>query len=87
MEVDWDPDKGEANRNKHDLDFADAVTVLHDELARTIGDDSSGERRLVTIGMDALGRVLVVVYAHDDETVRLISARKATTHERKQYQG
>jgi uncharacterized DUF497 family protein len=58
----WDPRKAAANLKKHGVDFADVVTVLHDEQAITIRDDGGDEERFVTIGMDALGNVLVVVY-------------------------
>ena len=58
----WDPRKAAANLKKHGVDFADAATVLHDEQAITIRDDEGDEERYVTIGMDALGNVLVVVY-------------------------
>jgi hypothetical protein len=68
------------------VDFADAATVLSDELATTVRDDSTDEDRYVTVGSDALGRVLVVVYAWAEESIRLISARKATKKERRQYE-
>jgi len=61
-DVDWDPRKAAANIKKHGVDFADAATVLYDERAITIRDDDEDEERYATIGMDALGRVLVVVY-------------------------
>lgn len=55
--------QGSANFLKHGIDFADAATVLDDDRAVTIKDDlSSEEDRYLTLGMDALGRVLVVVY-------------------------
>ena len=57
-----------------------------DDLAVTIRDDVSDEKRYVTIGNDALGRVLVVVYTWRGERIRLISARKATSRERRQYE-
>ena len=81
----WDPRKAAANLKKHGVDFADAATVLHDDQAITIRDDEADEERYVTIGMDALGNVLVVVYAWRGERPRLISARKATPQERGQY--
>lgn len=88
MEFEWDPRKAIANLRKHGVDFADAGTVLHDEQAITIPDESSeGEDRFVTLGMDALGRVLVVVYTWREDRPRLISARKATPRERRQYEG
>jgi uncharacterized DUF497 family protein len=82
----WDRDKAEANRAKHAIDFADAATVLTDELALTRSDEDPEEDRSVTLGMDALGRVLVVVYTWEDDEPRLISARKATPSERRQYE-
>ena len=83
--VEWDPKKAAANLSKHRIDFADAATVLQDELAVTIEDDDGDEERFVTIGEDALGRVLVVVYAWVGDEPRLISARKAEPRERRQY--
>jgi uncharacterized DUF497 family protein len=61
--------------------------VLEDPRALTTPDNESdpGEERFVTMGVDALGRILVVVYAWRGEDVRLISARPAEPHERKEY--
>lgn len=84
MEFEWDRRKAVANRKKHGVDFADAVAVLYDDLAVTIQDDHPDEERHVTMGRDALGRVLVVVWAWRDDRLRLISARKATRRERRQ---
>ncbi len=84
--VEWGREKAEANRVKHGVDFADAAAVLTDDLALTRPDDNPDEERFVTLGMDALGRVLVVAYAWQDDEVRLISARKATPSERRQYE-
>jgi uncharacterized DUF497 family protein len=77
--------KAAANRKRHRIDFADAATVLHDEQAITVRDDEGDEERYVTIGMDALGNVLVVVYTWRGDRPHLISARKATPQEREQY--
>jgi uncharacterized protein len=82
----WDPRKAAANANKHGVDFADAATALYDERAITVRDDDEEEERYVTIGLDALGRVLVVVYTWRGEQPRLISARRGTTQERRQYE-
>jgi uncharacterized DUF497 family protein len=72
---------------KHGIAFADAVAALEDESALTMRDDSSDrEERLVTLGLDAFGRLLVVVYTWRGERVRLISARKATARERRRYE-
>lgn len=87
MRPEWDDDKAAANHRKHRIDFADAVTVLDDERAITMDDEFSAEERFITLGMDALGRLRVVVYTwRDADTVRLISARRATTQERRTYE-
>jgi hypothetical protein len=83
----WDPEKAAANLRKHGVDFADAETALHDEMAMTMRDDDPGEQRFVTLATDAMGRVLVVVYEWRGDDVRLISARKANRSERRQYEG
>ena len=86
MEFEWELRKATANLRKHGVDFADAATVLYDDLAITFPDDHPSEERFVTIGMGALGRVLVVVYAWRNDRARLISARHATRRERGQYE-
>jgi uncharacterized DUF497 family protein len=86
VELEWDQRKADANFRKHGVDFADAGTVLHDDHAITIPDEESGEARFVTTGLDALGRVLVVVYTWRAERVRVISARSATPREKRQYE-
>lgn len=86
VSYEWDPGKAAINLHKHKIDFADAVPVLEDELAITVADDHPQEDRYVTIGLDALGRVLVVVYTNRGENIRIISARKATPRERRQYE-
>lgn len=75
-----------APSHKHGIDFADAATVLHDEQALTFRDRHAVEDRLVSLGMDALGRILVVVFVWRGNVARLISARKATRREREQYE-
>ena len=84
--VEWDPEKAAENLRKHGVDFADAATALSDDQAVTIPDQHAGEERMVSVAMDALGRVLVLVYTWRDDAVRLISARKATRSERRQYE-
>ena len=84
--VQWDSEKAAANLRKHGVDFADAVAVLSDELALTRIDDDRDEERFVTVGVDALGRLLVVAYTWQEDDVRLISARKATASEWRQYE-
>ena len=86
MEYEWDPKKARLNLYKHGVYFADALTVLEDDHALTMSEESAGgEQRWITLGMDALGRILVVVYTWRERCVRLISARPATPSERRQY--
>ena len=81
----WDSRKAAANLAKQGVDFADAAEVLFDPMAITVADTQHDEERFVTIGRDALSRVLVVVYAWRGDRIRMISAREATRRERKQY--
>ncbi len=77
-----------SNLAKHSIDFADAAIALEDEAAVTVADEFADEERFITIGSDALGRLLVVVYTwRGEDTIRLISARKATPSEHRQYEG
>jgi uncharacterized protein len=86
MAYQWDKNKAATNLDKHGIDFADAVAVFSDDLAITTLDQRFDEERFITIGLDALGRVLVVVYTWRDREIRLISARSATRQERRQYE-
>jgi uncharacterized protein len=89
MRFQYDPAKAAANRKKHRVSFADAEGVFQDPLAVTVEDpDAEGEQRFVTVGLGSAGELLVVVYTEEqDEEIRLISARRATRKERKQYEG
>lgn len=86
MGIEWDSSKARANREKHGIGFSDAVSALEDEYALTIEDDYPQERRFITLGQDAIGRLLVVVYTYRGEIIRIISARRATARERKEYE-
>ena len=85
MEYEWDPKKADRNLRKHGVDFVDAVIVFDDDRAITLQDDHPTEERYLTFGMDAQGRVLAISYALRGSTIRVISARKATSRERAQY--
>ena len=87
MQIEWDGKKAVSNRKKHGIDFADAVTVLEDVRAITISEEYPDEEPIITIGMDFLGRIIVVVYAWRGTRIRIISARKATANEIRQYKG
>jgi len=87
MDFEWDPQKATVNFSKHEIDFADVIGVFEDPLAITISDDRYQESRFITVGTDFLGRLLVVAYAWRGQNIRVISARKATPQERRQYGG
>ena len=87
MDVIWDPAKARSNLKKHGVSFADMETVFYGPFAISFEDPgSTDENRYVVVGMDALSRVVVVVYAYRNVAVRLISARKATKSEREAYE-
>lgn len=82
----WDPDKAASNAAKHGVRFADAASVLEDERALTITDAGAfSEERFVTLGADFAGRLPVVVWTPREDRIRLISARRATSWERRRY--
>jgi len=86
MEIEWDARKARLNVLKHGVQFADAVLVLEDDNALTTTEQApDGEERCVTLGVDALGRILVVVYTWRKNRLRIISARPATPGERERY--
>ncbi len=86
MPFEFDPSKARTNLRKHGVSFAHAEQALRDPMAFTIDDpDALDEQRFVTLGMDALGRVLVVVHTQRGERTRLISARKASRGEADGY--
>lgn len=87
MEIEFDPGKAADNERKHTVAFEEAATALLDEAASCMEDDSEGERRWILLGMSAKGHLLVVVYTLRGETIRLISARKATRKEARTYEG
>jgi uncharacterized protein len=86
MEVEFDPDKAASNFRKHRVSFAHAEQALRDPFALTIEDtDATGEQRFVTLGTDALGRIIIVVHTTRGDRIRIISARKASRRESEQY--
>lgn len=89
MHFEWDRAKAESNRRKHKVTFDEAVSVFYDPLSATFPDPDFPitEQRLVTVGQSSQDRLLVVVHTEQDETIRLISARLATAHERKRHEG
>jgi uncharacterized DUF497 family protein len=83
----WDTRKAQANREKHGVAFPDTFGVFEDPNAITIEDNRLNEQRFVSLGMDAFGRLLVVVYTWRKDSIRIISARKATRTEVREYEG
>ncbi|MFQ5688337.1 MAG: BrnT family toxin [Candidatus Scalindua sp.] len=84
----WDPNKAKKNIKIHDIFFDEASTVFKDTLSLTIYDPlhSDEEDRFVLIGNSYKNRLLVVVYTEREDKIRIISARKSTKKERKQYE-
>jgi uncharacterized DUF497 family protein len=82
----WDPQKAAANLRKHRVSFEEAASLFADPLALAV-DDTLDPGRTVLIGMSDRLRVLLAVYTDIDEnTIRIISARRATAHERRRYE-
>ena len=86
MDIEFDPSKAASNFSKHGVSFAEATTSLFDENALAMEDiDSTGENRWLLVGMSSRARLLTVVYSLRNESIRLISARKATRKEASEY--
>ena len=88
MILEWDPHKAIANLSRHGVDFHEAGTVWDDPLAATFPDPehSREEPRFTTIGASLSGRILVVAHTDRGEAIHIISARRATSRERKFYE-
>ena len=92
-DFEWDLRKARANRTRHRVSFEEATTVFSDPRMVTLYDGlhSTNEDRWITLGLSAAGRLLVVNHTFpqrvtDRVPVRIISSRKATTREKRQYQ-
>ncbi len=88
MKVTWDPAKATANEAAHGVSFAEAATVLEDELALTREDpDATGEQRFATLGLSGEGNLMVAIYTYrDPDMIRIISAWKANRRQRILYE-
>jgi uncharacterized DUF497 family protein len=88
VEFEWDPEKEQANLQKHGVDFTEAATVFGDPLELTISDPdhSTGEYRFLSMGHSIRNRILVVSYTERENRIRIISARTASPKERRQYE-
>jgi uncharacterized DUF497 family protein len=85
MNLEWDDRKRESNIESHGIDFVNA-RMIFDGYTLTIEDDryDYGEERLVTLGI-LEGRVVVVVHTENEDSIRIISIRKATKYEEREY--
>jgi hypothetical protein len=88
MRFEWDRKKAEKNLKIHKVSFDEAMIVFYDPLSATFDDPdhSFGEVRHITIGHSSRGRLLVVSHTERRKTLRIISARLATAHERKRHE-
>jgi uncharacterized DUF497 family protein len=87
VDYEWDSAKAAANFRKHGVRFADAAISLEDPLGASIPDpDASGEARMLFLGVDPSGRLLVTVYTMRGRVTRIISSRKASRAERRKYE-
>jgi uncharacterized DUF497 family protein len=88
LQFEWDEAKAVANERKHGISFEEAMTVFGDPNAITIYDaeHSEAEDRFIDLGLSASGHVLVVVYTERGPGIRIISCRRATQTEQRQYE-
>jgi uncharacterized DUF497 family protein len=89
LRFEWDQRKAAANLKKHGVSFDEAKSVFIDERAKLIDepDHSDDEDRFVLLGLSSVLRLLLVCHCYraEDNVIRIISARKASTHEFKSY--
>lgn len=88
MQFEWDREKARKNLKKHKVSFDEAMTVFYDPLSATFDDPdhSVDEQRLITVGYSSHGRLLVVSHTERGKAIRIISARTATSHERRRHE-
>lgn len=88
LSFEWDPRKAASNLAKHAVSFEEAATVFGDPLGRISSDPrhSTDEERFVILGVSRLRRVLIVMFVDRGEAVRIVSARRATPRERRNYE-
>lgn len=91
IKFEWDLPKARSNLKKHGVSFEEAQSVFYDEYAIQFDDEesSSEEDRFLMLGLSSEMRVLIVCHCEraSGEVIRIISARKATKNERKNYRG
>jgi uncharacterized protein len=86
--VEWDGEKAKINRFKHGIAFLEATSVLDNPYVLILDDPrhSIGEQRFLAVGYSDRNQLLAVVYTERNNDIRIISARPATTQERKSYE-
>lgn len=87
----WDPTKAASNKKKHGVSFEEAQSIFYDEFALQFfdGEASDSEDRFLMLGLSSEARLLIVCHCerHRGNTIRIISARKATKRESQYYRG
>jgi uncharacterized protein len=88
LEFEWDEDKAASNQKKHRVTFEEAATVFADPLAAIFDDEehSEEEQREIIVGHSAENRLLLVSFTERGGAIRIISARRATKRERRDYE-
>ncbi len=88
LEFEWDTEKSKKNMSRHGVSFIEAATVFSDSLSMTYSDPchSHDEKRFIIIGLSSSGKLLMVSHTERNDKIRIISARKLTRKERKQYE-
>ena len=88
MIYEWDAEKARTNQRKHGVSFDEAVTVFEDGLGQIVDDlrHSVEENRCALLGLSRRNRLLTVMFTERGNTVRIISARRATRQERREYE-
>jgi hypothetical protein len=88
LPVEWNPFKAELNRQKHGVTFEEATTVFDDPLAAIFDDEahSLDEIREIIIGYSLQNNLLLVSFTERDGRIRIISARRATAREQRDYE-
>jgi len=89
LRFEWNRSKADENRRKHGISFEDAATAFGDPLSLTIPDPSHslGESRYLLLGQTFRGTLVVVSHVEHNDSIRIISARRATPAERRDYEG
>jgi uncharacterized DUF497 family protein len=88
IRVVWSDRKNQQNIRKHQVDFDEAKTIFDDPLQISLSDPdhSFDERRFITVGTSERNRLLLVAHTYGDDKIRIITARKPTRRERKNYE-